>query len=68
MKTKFGWNEFWKPTPIKMRKIGLMFLAVSTFISGFGMIDGMLWLSTVSLLIGIAGKVLTSFFSSEEIV
>ena len=56
-------KNYFKPTPVLMRKLGDALLGASTFITGFGIIGEHKWLALVALLIGVAGKFLSNFFS-----
>lgn len=67
MKTTFGLSQYKKPTPAKWRKLGDALLAVSAFVVAFTIgKEDMEWLEYTALAIGVAGKFLTNFFSTEE--
>jgi Fe2+ transport system protein B len=62
---KFGFFQYWKPTPIFFRKIGDTFLGVSTFLATLDNFEHPK--KTVAILIlGITGKVFTNLFSIDE--
>ena len=43
-------------------KIGDSLLAVSTFITGYGILEEMKWLAMAALVVGVIGKFLTNMF------
>jgi hypothetical protein len=61
---KFGWRQYWRPTPLRLRRLGDSLLGVSVFMAGAG------WehprKSLVVLVLGIAGKFLSNFYSTEK--
>lgn len=59
-------KKYYRPTPVKWRKFGDALLAVSTFVSGYGMIENYTWLAIASLAIGVIGKFLSNFFSEDK--
>lgn len=60
---KFGWREYWRPTPLRLRRLGDSLLGVAVFMASAG------WehprKSVAVLIIGIAGKFLSNFYSTE---
>lgn len=56
---KFGWNEYFKPTPRNLRKFGDALITVGAIVS-VG-VPGAQW----AALIGLGGKLLSNFFSSK---
>lgn len=62
---KFGYKEYFKPTPKLLRKLGDTLLACSMFITAFGVIEKLTWLPIASLAIGFIGKFLTNFFTED---
>ncbi len=58
-------NNYYKPTPKKLRKLGDALLAVSAFVVGFSAIQDVDWLLYTSLAIGVLGKFFTNFFAEE---
>lgn len=62
-KLKFGIFQYWKPTPLFLRKIGDTCLGVSSFIAVTEYVSP--HKATAVLLLGITGKVLTNLFSHE---
>ena len=68
-KSKFGltMKSYGKPTPKWARKLGDAFLAVSTTITTFAIAeDWNKYASLSALLLGVAGKFLTNFFSEDD--
>jgi hypothetical protein len=63
---KFGLNHYYKPTPVKLRKIGDALLGISTFIAGYGITANIKAIAISGLVAGIAGKFLTTMFTTEE--
>lgn len=55
--------SYMKPTPTKWRKVGDSCLAISSFITGYGILGDQQWLALSGLLFGVIGKFLTNFFS-----
>jgi hypothetical protein len=62
-KLKFGVFQYWKPTPVFFRKIGDTCLGISAFLAVTDFTSPAR--TTVILLTGIAGKVLTNLFSEN---
>jgi hypothetical protein len=56
-------KNYWKPTPIKWRKLGDALLAISTFVASFTLYQDKPWIGVVALITGVIGKFLTNFFS-----
>ena len=55
-------NKYYRPTPIKWRKIGDALLASSTTITTFAIYEQVEWLAYVALLTGVIGKFLSNLF------
>ena len=62
-KLKFGFFQYWKPTPLFLRKIGDTCLGVSSFLAVTDFSHPKK--SVVILLAGITGKILTNLFSEN---
>jgi hypothetical protein len=58
-------NRYYRPTPIKWRKIGDALLASSTTITTFAIYEQVEWLAYVALLTGVIGKFLTNLFAKK---
>ena len=56
-------TDYWKPTPLRWRKLGDALLAAGTSITTYAIIDDMKWLALSSILLTVVGKFLTNFFS-----
>lgn len=56
---KFGWNEYFKPTPKNMRKYGDGMIVIGAIVAV--VIPGAKW----AALIGLGGKLISNFFSSK---
>ncbi len=56
---KFGWGEYFKPTPKNFRRIGDLALVVGAV--GAVIVPGAKWV----IIAGIAGKFLSNFFSDK---
>jgi len=60
---KRGMKQYYKPTPLNMRKLGDGLLAVSTFVTASAIASNINWVALTSLFIGSIGKFLTNYFS-----
>jgi hypothetical protein len=56
---KFGWNEYFKPTPKNFRRFGDSMLIISA--AAVVIVPGAKW----AVLIGLGGKLLSNFFSNK---
>lgn len=65
MKTKFGYKEYFKPTPGLFRRIGDALLMASTFTLGFSIIKEYKVVAIICLIAGVIGKFLTNFFAED---
>ena len=61
---KFGLEQYNKPTPKKLRRLGDGLLLVSTIVTEETMVDKPA-LASIALICGVIGKFLTNFFSTE---
>lgn len=55
-------NRYYRPTPIKWRKIGDALLASSATITTFAIAEQVEWLAYVALFTGVVGKFITNLF------
>lgn len=62
----FGLKDYQKPTPKKLRRLGDSLLAASTFITTYSFMENYNKIAIASLVIGVIGKFLTNFFSTED--
>ncbi len=61
----FSIKHYYKPTPVKWRKIGDTMLGVSLFLTGSSLIANYRWFGILALLIGATGKFLSEWFSED---
>ena len=59
-------KDYKQPTPKKWRRLGDSFLAVSTMITGYALVEEYKWVAILSLTLGVVGKFLTNFFKEDE--
>jgi hypothetical protein len=59
-------KDYYKPTPVKWRKLGDALLAVSVTITGFTMYQNVQWVALIALITGVIGKFLTNFFIEDD--
>jgi len=64
-KLKFGYAEYSKPTPRKLRRLGDGLLLASTLVTNETMVVNPT-IASISLIAGVIGKFLTNFFSQED--
>ena len=65
MGNKLSKNNYYSPTPKKLRKLGDALLGVSTMITGFAVYEDFKAIALGALLLGVVGKFLTNFYSEE---
>ena len=58
-------KNYYKPTPIKWRRLGDALLAVSTTITSFALYEDIQWVALTALITGVIGKFLTNFFTEK---
>lgn len=58
-------SSFYKPTPVKWRKLGDALLSVGTAITGFAIYEQHQGVAIVALIVTVAGKFLTNFFTKD---
>lgn len=59
-------KHYYKPTPVKYRKMGDAILASSTAATFIGIQMDEKWMIYIFLLLGVIGKFMTNFFSEEN--
>lgn len=65
-KWKFDMKKhYYKPTPVKWRKLGDALLGVSTTITGCAIYGDAKWIAIAALATGVVGKFLTNFFKED---
>jgi len=55
-------NRYYRPTPVKWRKVGDALLAASATITTFAIAEQVEWLAYAALITGVVGKFLTNLF------
>jgi general stress protein CsbA len=55
-----------KPTPAKWVKIGLTLTAISAAINGYGLTQGIQWVSILGLVCLVIGTVVTNMFAENQ--
>jgi len=59
-------KHYYKPTPVRWRKLGDALLGISTTITGFAIYEEVKWLAISALALGVIGKFLTNLFSETD--
>lgn len=62
---KFGWKEYWKPTPLKIRKLADALVAATTFSGSMINLEGGSHIGTAIILIGFLSKTASNFFAEN---
>lgn len=62
---KFGWKEYWKPTPLKIRKLADALVAATTFSGSMINLEGDSKIGTVIIIIGFVSKTVSNFFTEN---
>lgn len=65
MPTKFGFKNYFKPTPKRIRILGDSMAGASTLAASFTIMYGSEKLGTAILITGWVGKFLSNFFTDE---
>lgn len=65
-KVKFGWKEYFAPTPKRLRVLGDSLAAAGTFGAGIVILNGHPIAGTIIMIVGVAGKFLSNFFTEIE--
>ena len=60
---KFGWSEYWKPTPENVRKFADALVAATTFAGSVISLNGKPEVGTAIFIIGFIAKFISNFFS-----
>jgi hypothetical protein len=63
---KFGWKEYWKPTPLKIRKLADALVAATTFSGSVVNLEGDSHIGTAIIVIGFLSKTVSNFFTENE--
>lgn len=64
-KMKFGWKEYWKPTPLKIRKLADALVAATTFSGTMVNLEGDSRIGTAIIIIGFLSKTVSNFFTEN---
>ena len=65
---KFGWKQYFAPTPKRLRVLGDSLAAAGTFGATIVILNGHPVAGTVIMVVAVVGKFLSNFFAEEEIV
>lgn len=65
-KVKFGWSEYFSPTPKHFRVLGDSLAAAGTFGATIVILNGHPLAGTIIMIIGVIGKFLSNFFTEIE--
>lgn len=65
---KFGWKQYFAPTPKRLRVLGDSLAAAGTFGATIVILNGHPVAGTVIMIVAVLGKFLSNFFAEEEIV
>ncbi len=63
MKRKFGFKEYFKPTPKRLRIFGDSIAAASTLAASISVLNGSPLIGTILMVAGWTGKFLSNFFT-----
>lgn len=68
-KIKFGWKEYFAPTPKRMRVLGDSLAAAGTFGAGIVILNGHPIAGTIIMVVAVLGKFISNFFTEipEEV-
>lgn len=64
---KFGWKEYFKPTPKRLRVFGDSLAASGTLGASIAVLNGHPIAGTVIMVAAVFGKFLSNFFSSSKL-
>lgn len=62
---KFGWSQYFKPTPKRLRVFGDSLAAAGTFGAGIVVLNGHPVMGTIIMGIAVIGKFISNFFSDD---
>lgn len=63
--SKFSWSSYFKPTPKRFRVFGDSLAAAATFGASVVVLNGNPIAGSIIMIIGVAGKFISNFFSDE---
>lgn len=61
----FGWNEYWKPTPLKIRKLADAIVAATTFSGSMVNLEVDSKIGTAIIITGFIAKTVSNFFAED---
>lgn len=64
-KIKFGWKEYFAPTPKRLRVFGDSLAAAGTLGASIAVLNGHPIAGTVIMVIAVVGKFISNFFTEE---
>lgn len=64
-KLKFGWKEYFAPTPKRLRVLGDSLAAAGTFGASIVVLNGHPLAGTIIMAVAVVGKFVSNFFSEE---
>jgi hypothetical protein len=64
-KLSFGWKDYFKPTPKRVRVLGDSLAAAGTFGAGIAVLSGHPILGTSVMILAVLGKFISNFFAEE---
>lgn len=63
---KFGWKQYFEPTPKRIRVLGDSLAAAGTFASSIVILNGNPMAGTVIMIVSVVGKFISNFFADEN--
>jgi hypothetical protein len=63
---KFGFKQYFQPTPKKLRVLGDTLVALGTAAGSWTIVDGNHQAGTIIVVISVIGKFLSNFFSENK--
>lgn len=65
-KIKFGWKEYFSPTPKRLRVFGDSLAAAGTLGASIAVLNGHPIAGTTIMVVAVIGKFISNFFSEEN--
>jgi hypothetical protein len=65
-KIKFGWKEYFAPTPKRLRVFGDSLAAAGTLGASIAVLNGHPIAGTVIMVVAVVGKFISNFFTEEK--
>ena len=63
---KFGWKEYFRPTPKRLRVLGDSLAAAGTLGASIAVLNGHPVAGTTIMVVAVVGKFVSNFFSNED--